>query len=419
MDLRSRLRALGGVALLTALVLVASAAPAPFCPTGSAVLSAAAAPAATGDAPRTLRLVEKWRAGGDDDEMLYGAVLRVLEGPGGEIFVLDGQLSQVQVYGADGRHLRTLAREGEGPGEVRRPSDMFFTPDGKLALLQTFPGKVVLVAPKDGTPAGGWTFGAADPAAGSFAALPEAQSRGGNTVLIGIRMSFGQGPMMQQDMFVAAVDPEGKPRHTYLQKANPLDFSRFTMSEQGMDFPWGGRLALGPDGTVYLGAERDAYRIAVHAPDGKLVRTIERPYDAPPRKAEQKEVAKKGLEAIAANYPAPLQGVTVEDTDPAIDAMRVDDQGRLWVRTSRSLDECPAGVLSEFDVFGPDGAFQHRVRLAGPGNPRQDAVFLLPGGRVVVVTGARDAYLVMQGIKTVEGTEPPALEIVCYETRSE
>ena len=39
----------------------------------------------------------------------------------GRIYVLDGQTSSVQVFGADGEFIRPLSREGQGPGEFQRP----------------------------------------------------------------------------------------------------------------------------------------------------------------------------------------------------------------------------------------------------------------------------------------------------------
>ena len=83
------------------------------------------------------RLEELWRAGGDD-ELLLGRIEEVRLGPDGNLYLMDQQLSQVLVLSPDGEYMRTLSREGEGPGEVRRPAGMLFMPDGNLGLLQPF-----------------------------------------------------------------------------------------------------------------------------------------------------------------------------------------------------------------------------------------------------------------------------------------
>lgn len=40
----------------------------------------------------------------------------------GRLAVLDNQLNQIRLYGEDGRLIRTMGREGEGPGEFNRPA---------------------------------------------------------------------------------------------------------------------------------------------------------------------------------------------------------------------------------------------------------------------------------------------------------
>ena len=48
-------------------------------------------------------------------------VTSVQQDPAGNTYVMDAQLSQVHLYDRQGRHLRTLFGEGDGPGEVRGP----------------------------------------------------------------------------------------------------------------------------------------------------------------------------------------------------------------------------------------------------------------------------------------------------------
>lgn len=90
-----------------------------------------------GEVPRegtvTLTPQELWRAGGEEDEHFFGVISAALADSAGNIYLLDRQLSEVAVYSSDGRFLRTLSREGEGPGEVRRPVDMLWMPTGTSA----------------------------------------------------------------------------------------------------------------------------------------------------------------------------------------------------------------------------------------------------------------------------------------------
>ncbi|HPF69577.1 MAG TPA: hypothetical protein PLQ13_02805 [Candidatus Krumholzibacteria bacterium] len=371
------------------------------------------APAAL-SAPRTAALKEAWRAGGEDDEILFGSVGGVTVDTEGHVLVLDSQLSQVHVYGADGTHLSTLGREGDGPGEVRRPGGMFVRPSGDVALVQGFPGRIVLVH-ADGTPAGESSYTPpGGPAAGQFAVIVRAFGQGEGMVLAGIRMTFGGGSQSKQTYFLAECDANGAEQHVLLQKEHTVDYADFRLDEGAMDFVWQ-RLAVGPDGRVYVAPERGAYAIRVFGPDGAEQRVLTRDYTAPARDARQQAIARKVIEAVGANYPAPLKGVTIEDTEAAVAGLFPANDGSLWVATGRSGVDVPAGCWIVLDRFGADGAFAGQVALPGAHDPDKDALFILPDNRVVVVTGALDAWLNQQAVgaeSAAEEAEP--LEVICY-----
>lgn len=76
--------------------------------------------AALGTAEMVVDLVPDLTLGSVDGEGadVFGDVRGIEAGPDGEIFVLDSQASEVRVFDPDGVHLRTLSRNGEGPGEI-------------------------------------------------------------------------------------------------------------------------------------------------------------------------------------------------------------------------------------------------------------------------------------------------------------
>ncbi len=92
-----------------------------------------------------LQMEEQWRIGGDDEEgILLGLISEVCGDDLGNVYVMDAQLCQVHVFAPDGELLRTIFRQGEGPGEVLRPRDMLVT-DDKVGLAEEFPGKIIMV----------------------------------------------------------------------------------------------------------------------------------------------------------------------------------------------------------------------------------------------------------------------------------
>jgi hypothetical protein len=364
----------------------------------------------------TRQLEELWRAGGEDDEVFFGSIPQVLADEQGDLYLLDGQLSEVKVYGPDGTFLRTLSHEGEGPGEVRRPADMFFLPDGTLALVQSFPGKVVKID-RDGNPAGGMMVGGADPSQGRFGVLVFGQCRGGNIVLSGMHMSFDPSGGMDQKFFVSQCDANGVEQHRYLEKSYAVNFADFVLDEAGIDFIWSGRFALGPDGRVYMAPERDRFAIQVLSPDGQLERVIERDAVLHKRTAEEKHETELNMRAIGGSYPVQPREVTVLDTDPVVSGMYVDKDNQLWVASSSVYRDLPSGILASFDVFNPEGDYVRRLQLAGPGDPQRDGVSIPSPDRIVVTRGSLDAWRNMQGVSQGEaGAEQEAtpLEVIVY-----
>jgi 6-bladed beta-propeller len=357
---------------------------------------------------------EQWRLGGDDDELFFGTVARIHTGPDGNIYILDGQLSQIQVISPEGEHLRSLGSEGDGPGEVRRPNDFFISDDGTVNILNGFPGKVVKIA-ADGTPSGAVAF-SVDGSKAQFGVLIRGLETDEGMILGGINMSFGGSAVSEQTYYIARCDPEGNQINRLAEKLHSVDYSDFHMEEKAMDFAWS-RVATGPDGKLYLAKSRDEYAIEVMDPDGTVHRVIKRDFQSPPRTDRQNKIAIQIIEAVAANYPAPLKGTEIEKTEPVVGNLFVTEDNRLWVQADIGDDALPEGTWAMFDVFDTEGQFEKQVALAGSYNRYRDAVFILPDGRAIVVTGALDAFLNQMGAGGGEenAIEIDPLEIICFE----
>ena len=110
-------------------------------------------PGASG-VPRVYRADELWRAGDadGDGDVILGVIAGVTTDEDGRVYVLDGQLSTIHVFAAHGEYRGTLSREGDGPGESRRPTDLTMLGPDRLAFTHPFPGRVITLE-LDGTPA--------------------------------------------------------------------------------------------------------------------------------------------------------------------------------------------------------------------------------------------------------------------------
>lgn len=362
---------------------------------------------------RTLTARELWRAGGDDDTRIFGVITRVIEDSTGKIYFLDSQLSEVQVYSPAGEFLGTLSREGDGPGEVRRPTDACWLPNGLLALAQPYPGNVVTLD-RDGKPRDIITYGAA---ADGFCVLLRALGNGRHFALGGISMTFSQTGSSAETRFLSFCESNGSEMHRVFEECRTVDYSNYVLEERTQDFIWE-RCDLGPTGHLYVAPERNEYRIEVYDPRGERTRVITREYQSLERSQALREAARRRMEAYLRFIPGAHKEPTIEDTEPDITNLRVTPDGRLWVRTSRGDRENRPGILTTFDRFALDGTFREQVALECPGSLRRDEIYLLSHERLIRVIGGVDAALTQQGVSPGDDTDETPLEIVCYDISS-
>jgi hypothetical protein len=67
-----------------------------------------------------------------DPHLMFGDIRGIEASGDGTIYVLDYQTSEIRAYDAQGRYLRTLTRQGSGPGELRRANGIILVGDSAL-----------------------------------------------------------------------------------------------------------------------------------------------------------------------------------------------------------------------------------------------------------------------------------------------
>ncbi len=333
----------------------------------------------------TWHLQELWRLDNEEDEELplMGVINQAVVTSDGHVLLLDSQMAQVLEISPGGEFLGTLSRMGQGPGELERPNTMFLADDGKLGLVQVFPGKIVLVN-RDNTPGGSIT------AQGNNPMFFRVKESAGNLVISGQTMEIrgGQGESINH-RFIRQYTREGEGRNTYLEASVVSSHDPPVSNEEGTWFPnqaW----AMAADGSMLMASDRDAYRIEWVEPDGEIRRVITRDLEAHVRTEEERQEVLDSMRMWGPQGEI-IPKKTILDTEPVIDQIQVLDDGRIWVKSCYAKRNLPEGVHCRYDVFDKEGRLEAEVHIAFPVNRETDYFSMLNDGRFIWYRNGRSA----------------------------
>jgi hypothetical protein len=364
----------------------------------------------------TLR--EVWRVGGEDGETFFGLVPRVATDAAGNVHVLDSQMCQVSVYDRQGRLVRTLFREGDGPGEIRQPRDMIVLDDGRVGLLQEFPGQISFVDAQ-GNPAGRVVLGGAS---GGIHSLTACASDGRLVLVSGTDMLPSERSEINRRLnFLEACGETGEVTARYASNETRYDFSDFRFTEREHLPPFWWAFAAAPGGVVYTVSDRDRYLIEAHAADGELLRTFGRAYEPLQRTDGEYDRLVGMIESAFSGAPF-RPTIVVERQEAVVSAMhrglQVHPDGSLWVLTGRGVRPGQPGVMAVFDVFDAAGSFVRQVALRAPHDGRNVGIFLAGADRILVVKGYFESLAAQFGNGATFAGEDGEVEtpaVICYE----
>ena len=281
----------------------------------------------------------------------------------GRVYVIEGRPNEVRLYADDGTYLRTLMRNGAGPGEVRYASGLAWDPAGHLWVVDKGNGRYTVL----------------DTSGARLAEHRMASTHLFSSAWEGAMMRSGEIVEVVLPLMRQAAAPVGAAnRESMLLAAVRLD-SSLTARDTVLFPRWEGpvfRLArridpvyvpvpfapeviwgMDPRGFVWTSLT-DRYRVVQQTLTGDTVRVVQREAEPVPVTEADKDSVIRGL-----NRFVQMGGVVdrslIPGVKPPITALWVDDLGFLW--TARAEPEgAPTGTL--LDVFDPEGRYLGEVR---------------------------------------------------------
>jgi hypothetical protein len=301
-------------------------------------------------------VVEELRIGtleGDGPD-LFGDITSLAVDELRRIWVLEGQAQEIRVFEPNGDFVRTVGREGGGPGEFSRALQIRRAPDGTMRVMDPQNNRFSVF-----DTAGTYVEG--HRVAGGFMIIPWPgdYDREG--------FYYSPVPLPSEDLFALGLtrfDTAFVPVDTLQTPTDPIERERFELRSEGggiamasIPFSGGHDWELSPSGETWS-LLTDDYRLTQFSRSGDTLRIVTKPFDPVPVTDEDMAAAEERLQWFVREG-GRIDLSRVPSTKPPVDWFFVDDEENLWVvRTVAGADD--DRIL---DVFDREGRFLGTVTL--------------------------------------------------------
>lgn len=309
-----------------------------------------------------------------DDPKVFGRIRGIEFDENGRVYVLEAFANEVRVFDESGHHVRTIARGGSGPGELKSPAGLFWDPDGDLWVPDPANNRYTVFS-RDGA----FRRQIRHPTGGITLAWPGMIDSSGSLYERGTRITMDGDP----ESVLLRMDLNGN-----LLDTIPLPHSRsavYRLVSGGLTrmehaVPFAPRLfyTLDTHGMLWFGIT-DEYRIYRRNLKGDTLLIVDLDFQAAAVSSEERARALEapGIQQII-RHGGDVDPDLIPDMKPAFQRFVVADDGTIWVWPI--LGESDRGLI---DVFQADGRYMGR--LQGPRDLAERPHPVIRGDRMVAV----------------------------------
>ncbi|MGD2246206.1 MAG: 6-bladed beta-propeller [Candidatus Aminicenantes bacterium] len=279
----------------------------------------------------------------NDEDYFFPRPVRLNVDDDGNIYVCDGGNRRVQKYDKNGTYVRTIGRQGQGPGEYIYPSRLFLNEAGNPCVSDA---RNLLYYDKDGV------FQKRVQLKGFYPLFIP----GPHGTYLGTTQPSGRAEGGAKASIIH-IGENGEPIHTIAEY--PVSYSK---SLKAIVLHWyTNRLALAQRtlDTFYYGFSSE-YRINVADSDGRTIFIFTKDVKPQPLSGEEKELTKKdGIYAVIGTNQRE-KAIVFPDHRPFFSRFMSDDTGRLYVIRHKSILERDEQDFS-VDVFSKEGIYLYQM----------------------------------------------------------
>jgi hypothetical protein len=319
-----------------------------------------------------LKLTEEIRIGITDGrpEYSFGRISGIAVDGHGCIYVADDKNINIKAFDANGTYLRTIGREGQGPGEIGSPYNVFVSSQGKILVPDGKNLKLHVYS-----------------ALGEFQQDKSFGSRFPMLTVLGIQnelyvLNFGGDFQTGTYFEFSRLDEDLHPVSVLHKIDIPPGPLRESLSEKIPLF------TVRSDGCLAMGFPKtDEYRIRILDPQGRMTMVITRDFERVSIPEDLLDKAKKSLPPGVAN--------DLPTHFAAFLRLMADDEGRIWAQTPPTG---PEDKSFTWDVFDPEGRYLTNVRIPGSAwhmNNMKNSI-IWKAGKLYTVEEDEDGYHIVK-----------------------